>query len=295
MTAPLALALLLAAGRGAAPAAAPTRFVVAAGDIATCPGGQQAATAALVDGLLPATLRAGAAVVAVLGDNAYERGTKEEYDACYDASWGRHRWRTRPAAGNHEYLTPGADGYFSYFGAAAGDPARGYYSYELGAWHVAVLNSNCAAVGGCEAGSPQAAWLEADLAAHPAACTLAYWHHPRFSSGAVHGSNAALGDIWKILAEAGADVALAGHEHFYERFAPLDGGGTPAAAGLRSFIVGTGGRTLYPFATPLPGSEVRDNQTFGVLFLTLEPGSYDWQFVPALPGTFTDAGSTACH
>lgn len=289
------LALVLASGVSSRPVEAPTRLVVAAGDIATCPGGQQAATAALVDALVPATTRLSTAVVAVLGDNAYEQGTKDDYLGCYDPSWGRHKARTRPAVGNHEYLTPGAEGYFDYFGAAAGDRDRGYYSYGLGAWHVVVLNSNCGAIGGCQAGSAQETWLRADLAAHPTACTLAYWHHPRFSSGAVHGSNPSLADLWKALVDAGAEVALAGHEHFYERFAPLDAAGNPAPLGLRSFIVGTGGRTLYPFATPLPGSEARDNATFGVLRLTLRPTSYDWQFVPAPPGSFTDSGSAACH
>lgn len=273
----------------------PTRFVAAAGDVATCGSGQQAATAALLDALFPPGMRADAGVLAVLGDNAYEAGTKQEYEVCYHPTWGRHKTRTRPAAGNHEYATPGASGYFDYFGAAAGDPTRGYYSYELGAWHVVVLNSNCDAVGGCEAGSPQEAWLRADLTAHPNLCTLAYWHHPRFNSGAVHGNATFMRDVWQALMDHGVELALAGHEHLYERFAPLDADGAPHPQGVRSFVVGTGGRAFYKFSAPQPGSEARDNRTFGVLWLTLRPDGYDWQFVPAAPGTFSDAGSALCH
>jgi hypothetical protein len=290
------------AGWGAALAAvgtsttqAPTRFIAAAGDIATCGSGQQAATAAVLDSLLPPTLRLDTALVATLGDNAYETGSKEDYAACYHPTWGRHKARTRPAVGNHEYLTAEAGAYFEYFGAAAGDPARGYYSYDHGAWHVVVLNSNCAAVGGCVAGSPQERWLRADLAAHPRPCTLAYWHHPRYSSGAVHGNALFMSDLWQALMDFGVDLALSGHEHVYERFAPLDADGAPHPAGVRSFVVGTGGRALYRFGPAQPGSQVRDNSSFGVLWLTLRPAGYDWQFVPAPPGAFTDRGSDVCR
>lgn len=291
--APGLLAVALAAS--VAQAQAPTRFLAAAGDVATCDGGQQAATAALLDALFPPAMRLSAGVLAVLGDNAYESGSKQEYEACYGPTWGRHKKRTRPAVGNHEYVTPGASGYFDYFGAAAGDPTRGYYSFEHGAWHVVVLNSNCAAIGGCGPGSPQETWLRADLGAHPSACTLAYWHHPRFNSGAVHGNAAFMRDLWQALVDHGVDLALSGHEHLYERFAPLDADGNPHPDGVRSFVVGTGGRALYPFATPQPGSQVRNNTTFGVLWLTLRPDSYDWLFVPAAPGTFSDSGTALCH
>ncbi len=288
----LGLALLASPAGGQAP----TVYMAAAGDIATCGSSTQAATAAVLDALIAPTARRSSIVVAALGDNAYEWGTKEEFQSCYHPTWGRHKARTRPAVGNHEYLTAGASSYFEYFGEAAGDPQTGYYSYDHGAWHVVVLNSNCAEAGGCHAGSAQETWLRADLAAHPAACTLAYWHHPRFSSGSVHGNNAATRDLWQALMDHDADLVLVGHEHDYERFAALDADGTPSAQGLRSFVVGTGGRALSPLTTPpITGSEARSASAHGVLWLTLRPTSYAWQFVPAAPGTFTDSGSDVCH
>ena len=197
--------------------------------------------------------------------------------------------------GNHEYLTRAANGYFSYFGAAAGDPATGYYSFDVGAWHVVALNSNCSAVGGCASGSPQERWLRADLAAHPAACTLAYWHHPRFSSGE-HGNEPAYDAFWRDLYAAGADVVLNGHDHDYERFAPQDpSGGSDLARGVREFVVGTGGKNHYRFLTLQPNSQVRDATTFGVLELTLHRTSYDWRFLPEPGKTFTDSGSAVCR
>ena len=272
------------------PAAAPSGdpVLIAAGDIATCDGDDDAATAELVTGI--------DGTVSTLGDNAYERGSTDDYTDCYDPTWGAFKERTRPAPGNHDYETAGASGYFDYFGAAAGAPAEGWYSYDLGSWHLIVLNSNCDEIGGCDAGSDQMRWLRADLATHPTACTLAYWHHPRFSSGTVHGSDEALEPIWWALYDAGADVVLAGHEHNYERFAPQDPTGAPdAARGIREFVVGTGGRHLYDLGGPLPTSEVRNDDTFGVLVLTLHPSGYDWAFVPVAGATFTDEGSASCH
>jgi hypothetical protein len=275
----------------------PAPILVAAGDIATCTGDGAEATAQLLDGLFPAGTPAERGVVAALGDNAYPQGSLGEYMACYDPTWGRHRARTRPAPGNHEYLTPGAEGYYSYFGSAAGDPERGYYSYDVGAWHVEVLNSNCPAVGGCEAGSPQETWLRADLAAHPSPCALAYWHHPRFSSGTVHGDQLFVRDLWLALQDHGVEIALAGHEHDYERFAPQDADGrADAVRGVRAFVVGTGGHdVLYALGPPRPNSEVRQTGTYGVLELTLRTGGYDWRFLAAAGATFTDAGSDVCH
>ncbi len=264
------------------------RVLLAAGDVASCSSRGDEATAALLDGRPDAT-------VAVLGDSVYDRGTPSEFAECYEPTWGRSKGRTRPAPGNHEYGTEDAAGYFAYFGAAAGDPRRGYYSYDLGAWHVVVVNSNCGAVG-CAAGGEQEQWLRADLAAHPVACTLAYWHHPRFSSGAGHGSAAEMGPIWTALYELGADVVLAGHDHNYERFDPLDArGALDPERGIRSFVVGTGGRSHYGFRAPLRGSVVRNSDTFGVLALTLRPADYDWKFLPISGWTFTDAGSGTCH
>jgi len=261
--------------------------VLAAGDIASCSSEGDEATAALLAGR-PGTVLA-------LGDSAYETGSSSEYATCYGASWGAEKARTRPAVGNHEYLTDGARGYFAYFGAAAGDAAAGYYSFDLGTWHLIALNSNCTIVS-CAAGGPQETWLRADLAAHPAPCTLAYWHHPRFSSGTTHGSDPSVQPLWQALFDAGADVVLEGHEHNYERFGPLTPTGQPdPARGIRSFVVGTGGRNHYQLGKPQPGSEVGNDTTWGVLALTLHPTGFDWQFVPEAGATFTDSGSAACH
>jgi len=179
---------------------------------------------------------------------------------------------------------------------AAGDPATGYYSYDLGTWHIIVLNSECKEVGGCNAGSQQEKWLRADLAAHPAACKLAYFHKPLFSSGRAHGDDLEIQPLWQALYDGSADVVVNGHDHDYERFAPQ----TPDAApdpkrGIREFVVGTGGKNHRPFGTPRPNSEIRNADAFGVLKLTLKPTGYDWQFVPEAGKTFTDSGSGNCH
>jgi calcineurin-like phosphoesterase family protein len=265
--------------------------LVGAGDISSCYSGNtgDAATATLLDAI-PGT-------VFTAGDNAYPDGTLDQYNNCYDPTWGRLKARTRPAAGNHEYHTRRAAGYFTYFGAAAGNPTKGYYSYDLGAWHIIVINSNCEFVGGCQAGSPQERWLRADLVAHPVVCTLAIWHHPRFSSG-FHESNEPMAPIWQALYDAGADVVVNGHSHNYERFAPQDPAGRlDRTRGLREFVVGTGGDKFQPMGAVLPNSEVRNNTTHGVLKLTLHPRGYDWVFIPiGIAGqTFTDRGASACH
>jgi hypothetical protein len=219
--------VILAAAFAAAALAAPGTNLVAAGDVASCRSRGDEATAALV-ARLPGT-------VAVLGDSVYEVGSDEEYRRCYAPSWGRFKGRTRPAVGNHEYGTPGAAGYFRYFGAAAGPSGRGYYAYRLGSWQVVVLNTNCAAAGGCGAGSPQERWLRAELARSRGRCVLAYGHHPRLSSG-FHGPDTSIDRLWRALAAGGAELYLAGHDHHYERFAPV--------RGVRQFVVGTGGRRL---------------------------------------------------
>jgi uncharacterized repeat protein (TIGR01451 family) len=200
-----------------------------------------------------------------------------------------------PAVGNHEYLTAGAAGYFQYFGAAAGDPTQGYYSFDIGSWHLIALNSNCSKVGGCGPGSPQETWLRRDLEAHPADCTLAYWHHPRFSSGE-HGSFVSTQPLWQALYDAGTELVLSGHDHDYERFAPQTAAGVAdAGRGIRQFVVGTGGRNRYALGPAIANSEARDATTFGVLELTLHPAGYDWRFVPEAGGGFADAGSASCH
>jgi acid phosphatase type 7 len=267
---------------------AQSAVLVGAGDIADCSDLSGAeATAKLLE-QIPGTVFAA-------GDLAYPNGSKENF-VCYDKTWGRVKSRTRPSPGNHEFHSSGATPYFDYFGAAAGDPKDGYYSYELGSWHIVVLNSECKEVGGCEAGSRQEKWLRADLAAHPAACTLAYWHKPLFSSGAKHGNDPEIKPLWQALYDANADVVINGHDHDYERFAPQNPDGiADPARGIREFVVGTGGKNHRPFGEPKPNSEVRDATAFGVLKLTLSEKGYDWQFIPEPGKNFTDSGNGNCH
>lgn len=254
---------------------------VGAGDIALCTtDGDHEATARLLDAI--------GGTVFALGDNAYMSGTAQEYNDCYDRTWGRHRHRTRPVPGNHEYESPGASPYFDYFGANAGPHGRGYYSFDLGGWHVISLNSNIPV----SAGSPQEAWLRADLAASRAQCTLAYWHHPLYSSGK-HGNQERMRDFWRILHDAGAEIVLSAHDHTYERFALQDPDGLPDEAhGIRQFVVGTGGARPYPFTIVRPNSEVRLS-ALGVLKLTLSPAGYDWEFI-SVSGA-GDFGTGTCH
>lgn len=278
---------------GATSVAENGQILVGAGDIAACDTDDDEATALLLDAIFAANPD-GAAFTA--GDNAYTNGTASDFANCYDPTWGRHRERTHPSPGNHDYQTRGATGYYGYFGAAAGDPTKGYYSYDLGTWHVVVINSQCSNIGGCRKGSAQEQWLRADLAAHPTTCTLAYWHHPRFSSGSNHGSQSFMRPIWQALYDYGADVVISAHEHLYERFAPqTPSGAADPAKGIRQFVVGTGGRSLYPFGTPIANSEARNNTTYGVLQLTLRETDYDWEFVPVAGGDFTDFGTGSCH
>jgi hypothetical protein len=234
-------------------------------------------------------------VVATLGDNQYDDASLAQFDASFDPTWGRLKPEIHPAIGNHEIeVDPGAAGYYQYFGAAAGEPTKGWYSYDVGGWHVVVLNGNCLAVGGCDAASPEMQWLAADLAAHPTLCTLAYWHQPRWSSGE-HGNEPLYDTFWQELYDAGVDVVLNGHDHDYERFAPQDPAGRlDTARGIREFVSGTGGARFEALGVRQPNSEVL-SQTFGVLALTLHPGGYDWNFVPELGKTFADSGSASCH
>jgi hypothetical protein len=257
--------------------------LVGAGDIAACGHTSGEATAALLDSI--------PGVVFTAGDNAYQDGTTQDYARCYAPSWGRHRARTRPTPGGHDYRTPGAYPYFVYFGANAGDSGKGYYSYDLGTWHVIAINSNI----GRGAGSPQEQWLRADLAAHTTQCTVAYWYAPRFSSG-VHGNDVTMAPVWQVLYDGGADVVISGHDHIYERFAPQTPDGTPdVTRGIREFVVGTGGGDLTAVAHVRPNSEVRITGMYGVLKLSLQPTGYSWRFVPARGGATTDSGSANCH
>lgn len=263
--------------------------LLAAGDIASCDRDTDEQTARILD--------REPGVVAALGDLVYEQGTPAEFANCYGPTWGRHKARTKPAVGNHEYLTPNAAGYFGYFGPVAGAPNQGWYSYDMpaGGWHIIVLNSNCSRIGGCHVGSSQERWLRADLAANPARCTLAYWHHPIFSSG--DRERAELLPLYQALYEADVEILLTGHAHQYERFAPQSPTRVDEPVqGIRQFVVGTGGRSLQPdFGTVVPNSEVRNGTTYGVLKLTLVPGIYQWRFLPVANQTFTENGAGTCH
>jgi len=292
----LALCALIVVTLSAPPirVAAQTQDVVlvGAGDIGQCGPGNLAnalATATLIDAI-PGTVFAA-------GDLGYPTGTDGDFAKCYAASWGRHRARTLPVPGEHDDVVPNAMGYFNYWGAAAGTPTKSYYSLNYGAWHIVVLNSECnnIRVGGCTAGSPQGQWLEADLAAHPAACTLALWHRPLYTSTKSHVTTA-VSPLWQILYNAKADLVVNGSSHNYERFAPQNANGNlDTTNGLVEFVVGTGGAPLASFTTTAANSQVRNSSTYGVLKLTLHATSYDWQFVPIAGQTFTDSGTQACH
>jgi hypothetical protein len=260
-----------------------TQSLLAVGDVASCNSQGDEATAALVDGL--------EGTIILAGDIAYESGTTQEFTNCFEPSWGRHKARTRPAPGNHEYVTANAAPYYAYFGTNAGPTGRGYYSFDVGAWHIVSLNSN---VDGT-AGSPQEQWLRADLGASNASCTLAYWHHPLFSSG-LQGNHAIVRDIWRALYDFNVDVVISGHDHDYERFAPQTAEGVAdPSRGIREFVVGTGGRSLTPIIIARPNSERRFDGGYGVLRLLLDAQSYSWEFVPVAPGLTVDSGNGVCH
>lgn len=306
VAAPGVFAVLAAAFLGTAAAAvSPTGdpLVAAAGDIACDPrptsgasdsdekGPDQchmAATAALIEAAHPAA-------VLTLGDEQYPGGALDSFMAGYDKSWGVFKAITHPAPGNHEYHTPGAAGYFAYFGPAAGDARKSYYSFDLGGWHLIALDADCKNVGGCGPESAETQWLTADLAAHHAACTLAYWHQPRFSSGPHH-SDPTYDAFWRALYAAHADLVLNGHDHDYERFsAQTPDSKADVATGITEIVAGTGGRSHYKIGALEPNSQVSNGATYGVLFLTLHPHSFDWKFVPEPGAIFTDSGSRRCH
>lgn len=279
----LAAALLAAACAPPRPDPSERTSLVAAGDIAMCAYRGDELTARLLDRI--------GGVVAPLGDNVYPDGTYREFVRCYHPTWGRHLHRSRPTPGNHEYRTPGAAGYFRYFGERAGRPGEGWYSYPLDGWHVVVLNSDVT----MRPGSPQHDWLVADLAANPSRCTLAYFHHPRFSSGK-HGGKERVIQVFPTLYAAGVDVVLSAHDHHYERFAPQDPEGRPdPERGIRQFVVGTGGAPSYSLRERAPNSEALANHVRGVLRLVFHPDSYEWEFVPVPGRRFRDAGRTECN
>ena len=265
------------------PASSADPVLVGAGDIASCGSSGSERTARLLDDI-PGT-------VFTVGDNAYLSKKVRNPFPCYDQSWGRHKSRTRPVPGNHEYEGDYVDAYFDYFGAAAGDRGKGYYSYDLGAWHIIALNTMIRA----GPSSSQGRWLASDLAKNRRFCTLAYFHHPRFSSGP-HETSVKAEQLWSALFSAGVDVVVSGHDHIYERFAPMTPDGSrDESAGMREFVVGTGGYSHYDFARDAKNSEVRNNTTYGVIKLTLHARGYDWEFVPVRGRRFTDKGSSRCH
>jgi acid phosphatase type 7 len=258
--------------------------LVGAGDIADCRTDGAYRTALLLDSIR--------GTVFVAGDAGYAtRHDPDPLATCYDATWGRHRARTRPSPGNHDYSDSGPDRYFNYFGDRAGPRALGYYSYELGSWHVLSLNSTIRS----DSGSPQDAWVRADLAAHVGRCTIAYMHHPRFSSGP-HTERERLVPLWKTFARYGVTAVIAGHDHIYERFAPLTWDGRPDSVnGIRQFVAGTGGADRYIVGDLLPGSEAHSGDAWGLLKLTLLPGRYRWEFIPVERDGFRDRGESSCH
>ena len=265
---------------GAAPrsASAATVVLVGAGDIASCGFTTDTATTKLLDSI--------SGTVFTTGDNVYPNGTYSEYTNCYHPTWGKYKSRTKPVPGNHEYNTSGAAGYFRYFSNISS-----YYAYNLGDWRIYALNSNI----DVSATSAQVRWLKNDLAANPKRCVLAYWHHPRWSSGAKYGNNSKYQTIWSTLYNAGAELVINGHEHNYERFKQMNASGSAVSSGMRAFVVGTGGAGLYGFGTIRSTSEVRNSSTHGVLKLTLSSTSYSWKFVPIAGKTFTDSGTTSCR
>ena len=283
------------------PASGDPVVVVAAGDIACDPSSSSwnnnDGTSSACRHKYTAQVAAaqGPDYVFVLGDTQYENGAYDKFLKSYDPTWGQLKPITKPVPGNHEYLTTGAAGYFDYFGTLAGDRSKGYYAVDLGNnWRAYALNSNCAQVGGCGPGSPQYEWLKADLAANAGKQVVAFWHHPRYSSGQ-HGDFSQMDPIWDLLYQAGAEVVLAGHDHDYERFAPMNASdGRDDARGVRQFVVGTGGKNLYSFSSSKPNSEVRRNDAYGVLVLKLYPDHYEWAFVSD-SGKVLDSGTTPVH
>lgn len=251
--------------------------LVGAGDISKCNHSGDTRTARLL-GSIPGT-------IFTTGDNVYETGTYNQYINCYDPTWGQYKDRTRPVPGNHEYMTDGAAGYYTYFNVPE------YYAYDQGAWRIYALNSEIST----SIDSEQVRWLAADLAQNPRDCVMAYWHRPRWSSGEHHGSSDKMQVIWDILFDANAELVVAGHEHHYERFAPMDKNGLAVEQGLQEIVVGTGGANKYPFGSILASSQVRNADTYGVLKLTLYPGRYEWEFIPVEGKTFTDSGIQYCH
>jgi acid phosphatase type 7 len=291
----LAAALLLAplpasAASLAGTGGAETVTLVGAGDIAVCGTERDSATAALVQDVLNSDPTA---IAFTSGDNAYPDGSPEDFNNCYEPTWGVFKARTRPTPGNHDYLTPGAAGYFAYFGRRAGPEGRGWYKILAGTWRVYMMTSECPVDSSCF--RKQLRWLKADLRNNPRECTMAVWHRPLFSTGE-HGNSVRMRQVFSVLYNRGAELVINGHDHGYQRFKPADAMGIEdPTRGIREFVVATGGASLYAFETDSALLEARDNTSHGVLKLTLAAGSYSWEFIPVPGKTFTDTGSADCH
>jgi hypothetical protein len=283
------------------PTTPPAQSILAVGDIANCGGGTEPTDSTVATGNLADSL---AGSILTLGDHAYPNGTADQYTQCFDPAWGKVKSRIHPSPGNHDYDTTDAAGYFGYFGSAAGEMGKGWYSFDLGAWHIIELNSNCWTIDddvtagpvSCAAGSEQELWLKADLQANPSKCTLAYWHHPLFTSSS-DGDSRWVKPLWQDLYNAGADVILNAHASMYERFAPQDpNGNADPTQGIVQFTAGTGGIDLDTMTdTPLANEAARNNTTYGVLKMELGANAYTYQFVPVDNGTILDVGSGTCH
>ncbi|HYN37142.1 MAG TPA: metallophosphoesterase [Actinomycetota bacterium] len=272
-----------------APAAADT-LVMVAGDIACPPQLPKTPDSCHQEDTSNLLVKNKPDLVLTAGDNQYDDGKLSDFRDSYDKTWGRLKSITKPTPGNHEYRRNDGQGYYNYFGSKAGRPNRGYYSFDREEWHIIALNSNIST----RRTSRQIEWLRKDLTSNPADCTLAFWHHPLFSSGE-HGNHSYVKPIWKALSADDADLVITGHDHDYERFAPMNAQGEARAKGIRSFVVGTGGVGLRPFKTIQPHSVVRSDNTFGVLKLTLQAGAYQWEFIPEAGGTFSESGVADCH
>ncbi|MDQ3691623.1 MAG: metallophosphoesterase [Chloroflexota bacterium] len=279
LTSVIALVLVLQTAAAPMPAMAAERVLIGAGDIAVC--GRS------TDDRVGALIRNTPGTVFTVGDNAYNSGTAAEFTNCYSPAWGAFRSRTRPSPGNHDYKTAYAAGYFGYFGDRAGPRGRGYYAYALGNWRIYSLNSE-------RVTSAQLHWLRDDLANHPTSCVAAYFHRPLFSSGQ-HGNDTSVRPLWDALYAARAEIIVNGHDHNYERFAPMRPDGRASRRGIREFVVGSGGTSQRSFASLKPNSQVRQTGTWGALKLTLRTDGYSWEFVRAAGTAFTDSGSGTCH
>jgi len=264
-------------------------LLIGAGDIAFCGEYEigDDATAAIIE-------RYPQAVVFTAGDNVQHEGMPDEYLNCFNPTWGRFKNRIKPSPGNHDYATNDGAAYYEYFGEAAGPPGLGYYSYDLGSWHIVALNSNCGKVD-CSPDSDQVQWLRQDLANSDKQCTLLYWHHPRWSSAAERGGDGNVHSFVTVANEYGAEIIVSGHNHQYERFAPMDTSGNFAREGIRQFVTGTSNIHRYGFGSIHPNSETRDSETLGVLLFRLFPGYYEWEFIPIPGGTYYDSGTDVCH